>query len=300
MVNNATKHLARHGRCRMVVIDVQDLIPTVAAMPDKSHLDDNGRTIIDTLALVQAITSAIAAAKKEGLVPRVLVVSHLVSKPALVLPVEAIAQACKHAGLEHVCVDGAHVPGQLPLNLNRLFTSGGVDSYVGNCHKWLYAPKGTAFLAMASGSQPTPAPVVVGSEDHNCHGMDRFTYVGTRDYTSFCLVADALAFRSRWGEVALLAYSTELALWSCTYLAELWGTHYVYNGGFMINVRLPYDWVQAQQLGAWLLEHDTSSAVYRSQEQAWVRVSLPGYVTAQDVRRLGQLVQQFAADHDSE
>jgi selenocysteine lyase/cysteine desulfurase len=51
-----------------------------------------------------------------------------------------------HAHGARALVDGAHVVGQVPLNLHEL----NADYFVSNCHKWLYAPRGCAFAWCAS------------------------------------------------------------------------------------------------------------------------------------------------------
>ena len=104
-------------------------------------------------------------------------VSHITSPTALVLPVAEICAAARAAGALAI-VDGAHAPGQLPLDLEAL----GADVYAGNCHKWLCAPKGAGFLWARPEHQRWIEPLVIswGYGDDRTFA-DRHGWQGTRD-----------------------------------------------------------------------------------------------------------------------
>ena len=84
---------------------------------------------------------------------RLIYLSHITSPTDLRLPVEAICSRARQAGILTL-VDGAHAPGQIPLNLEKV----GADWYTGNCHKWLFAAKGCAFLWTAPARQAKRDP----------------------------------------------------------------------------------------------------------------------------------------------
>ena len=115
--------------------------------------------------------------------------SHITSIPALILPIVELSQACHDAGAT-VIVDGAHTLGQIPLDIPAL----GVDIYVSNGHKWLYTPKGSAFLwvtpALQGSSDPYTRgnnvyPVVISNEGQGESDYAKlFSYEGTKDYSN--------------------------------------------------------------------------------------------------------------------
>ncbi len=141
---------------------------------------------------------------------RLIFVSHVTSTTALIFPVAALCAAARERGITTL-VDGAHAPGYLDLNLADV----GADFYTGNCHKWLCAPKGAAFLHVRPEHQAAlHAPVVswgyVVTEEGGGHtGFDayvgrtllerRLQWQGTRDIAAWLSVPAALDFLSAHG-----------------------------------------------------------------------------------------------------
>ena len=125
---------------------------------------------------------------KIGIRTRAIVVSHITSPTALVLPVEDICAAARKAGVLSI-VDGAHVPGHMPLDLGTL----GADVYAGNCHKWLCAPKGSGFLWARPEHQDWIEPLVIswGYHEDATFG-ERHGWQGTRDAAACLAVPKAI------------------------------------------------------------------------------------------------------------
>jgi len=133
----------------------------------------------------------------QGVTPRtrLIFLSHITSPTGYRLPVEAICCRAKEAGLLTL-VDGAHAPGQLPLDLTAL----GADFYTGNCHKWMMAPKGAAFFYARRELQPLIEPLVVsfGWSRLDPAGGSRFQsyfkWTGTKDPAAIFSVPAAIRF----------------------------------------------------------------------------------------------------------
>ena len=148
------------------------------------------------------VVTAIESAVTEK--TRMIVVSHVTSATACILPVKAI---CKMAGRHKipVCVDGPHAIGMLDVNLNDL----GCDYYCASCHKWLCAPFGSGFLWVHPRHQSSiRCPVVSwgGSiAGRPASWKDRTNWMGTRDPAPLLAIADAIEFFNR---ERLLAFRT--------------------------------------------------------------------------------------------
>ncbi|MBY0509346.1 MAG: aminotransferase class V-fold PLP-dependent enzyme [Rhodospirillaceae bacterium] len=135
---------------------------------------------------------------------KLAIIDHITSPTALVLPVERIIPALRKNGTR-VLIDGAHSIGQIPLDITALQP----DWYVTNAHKWLFAPKGSAFLYAAPDVAPLTQPHIV-SHFVEMGFPKSFDYMGTRDNTAWLAIPAAIKFFQGLGPDAVWAYQRTL------------------------------------------------------------------------------------------
>lgn len=223
-----------------------------------------------------------------GVTPRtrVLFLSHITSPTALIFPLEELCRRARAAGILSI-IDGAHVPGQLDLNLHEL----GADFYSGNLHKWLCAPKGAAFLYARREHHTWLEPLVISWGWH--YGSSFVTqnqWQGTRDLAPFLSVSAAIEFQRAhdWPSVRRACH----ALASMTYqrITALTGLEPLSADSdewFAQMVALPLPACDADTLKARLYdEYRVEVPVTRQGERLCLRVSFQGYNTEADVDAL--------------
>ena len=135
---------------------------------------------------------------------KLVFISHLTSSTGLRMPVEEICAIAKQKGIL-TFVDGAHAPGQLPLNLQTLQA----DIYTGACHKWMMTPKGSSFLYVKNEHQHLFDPLIVSwgyqsTAPSQSQFLDYHQMQGTRDFSAFLCIPNAIEFmqQNNWSAVS--------------------------------------------------------------------------------------------------
>ncbi len=163
------------------------------------------RTVaLPTTASKTEIVSRIRAALRPGKT-KLLIIDQLSSATSMVFPVRDIAAAAHDHDIP-VLVDAAHVPGMLPVDVTAL----GADFWVGNLHKWAFAPRGTALLAVAAHWRRRIEPLVVSWEQDQGFPLS-VEYQGTLDYTPWLAAPTGLFTLRTLGWDAVRAHNAALA-----------------------------------------------------------------------------------------
>ena len=178
---NVLEYVAERSGAKVKVVD----IPFPLSSPD---------------AVVELVVSAATDAT------RLLLIDHITSQTALIMPVARIVAEMRARGIDTL-IDGAHGPGQVPLDIRAI----GPAYYTANLHKWVCAPKGAAFLYVRSDRREAIHPIVI-SHGRNSTRTDRsrfhleFDWPGTFDPTACLAAGESLRFmpslvEAGWGEI---------------------------------------------------------------------------------------------------
>ncbi len=240
-------------------------------------------------AIVDAVMSAVSPPT------RVLVIDHVTSPTALRFPVERIVTACAARGVS-VLVDGAHAPGMLDLDVPAI----GAAWYTGNLHKWVCAPKGSAFLSAQERLRDRLHPAVI-SHYFGEGFRQEFDWQGTRDISAWLTTPAAIAFLAELGWSEVRAHNHAMAVWAQQYLCGKWGVEPIspLDGsllGSMCTVPLPppldrlsVDEGKALQQRLYT-EHQVEVPIVRFGERTYVRPCWQVYNTSSEAERLAEVV----------
>jgi isopenicillin-N epimerase len=263
-VRHAAMHVAARAEARIVT----------AAVP---WPDPDADTIVANLAA--AITPR----------TKLAILDHVTSPSAFVLPIARMIAACHDAGVP-VLVDGAHAPGLVKLDLTAL----DADWYVGNCHKWMMAPKGSGFLWARRDRQAGLHPTVI-SHPYGEGFPAEFDYTGTRDSTAFLAVPAAIEFCARLGGEALMRRNAALAREAGALMAARLGTRVGAPPEMcaaMASIRLPWNGPAGREasllLRDRLIERRTDAPVHPIGDGLWLRISAQAYNELPDYEDLAE------------
>jgi isopenicillin-N epimerase len=241
----------------------------------------------------------------EGLSPhtQLLIIDHITSPTALVLPVKEIVAACSERGID-VLIDGAHAPGMIDLNIAELDSA----YYVGNLHKWVCAPVGAGFLWVRPDRQHDIRPLILSH--FNEDGFTQaFTWQGTQNIGPWLCVADALDYFDRFGWTRVREHNHAMALWVQQFLTQRWGMEPISPAdgsmiGSMVSLRLPAElqaFAKPEDLVVLLREqHRIEVPVFDWHGTRLIRPSCQIYNSPDQYKRLADVIDSLRRSGRSE
>ena len=235
-------------------------------------------------ALADAVWSAVTPRT------RVVSVSHMTFTTGTLLPVDDLARRCREAGITF-CVDGAHPPGMLRLDVDEM----GGDFYASSPHKWMLAPQGSGMLYLAERWRRSLWPTLAsGGWDDLSLGAHRLNHMGTIDESRLAGLLASAEFLHALGmerveaRIRHLRGTLEAGLREMEGVEVVTPAHEPHKGGI---VSFAVDGVESLELQRHLSRvASVRTRVIGEYGYGWMRLSTHVYNTPAEIRRVLELI----------
>jgi selenocysteine lyase/cysteine desulfurase len=227
----------------------------------------------------------------DAITPRtkVLFFSHITTATGVVLPAKELSALGRSKGIL-VAVDGAHVPGMMPLNVHDI----GCDMYSASPHKWLQAPKGSGFLYVRDEviDQIWSTVTTAGWDDPKIRA-ERFQRIGSSNVPSLMGFRASIQMANDIGMDRIEKRHRELANYMLAQMmqrgAESWTSPDPTMRCAIVTVNVPP--VQRMALENWMWT--TQKIRIRGGEPSKLRLSTPYYLQKKDIDRFIAAFDQY-------
>ena len=220
---------------------------------------------------------------------RVIFFSQISTVTGVVLPAKELSALGRSKGIL-VAVDGAHVPGMMPLNVHDI----GCDMYSASPHKWLQAPKGSGFLYVRDEviDQVWSTVTTAGWDDQQIRA-ERFQRIGSSNVPSLMGMRASLQMANDIGMDKIEKRHRELSNYMLAQMvqrgAESWTSPDPAMRCAIVTVNVPP--IQRMKLETWMWQ--TQKIRIRGGEPSKLRLSTPYYLQKKDIDRFLAAFDQY-------
>jgi selenocysteine lyase/cysteine desulfurase len=199
-------------------------------------------------------------------------------------------------------VDGAHAIGAIEINLKKL----NPDFYLTNAHKWLYTHRSACILYVKKNLQKLIHPIIT-SFGYLQSFQDEFFWLGTKDYSSYLTISDALDFRQTIAnETDIFSYNHQLVIQAGNLLATMWKSSTLTSNNNYIstmnNIQLPLfiDTIDKMNVLYQKLidQHNIFLPMFQFDNKFYCRISAQIYMELSDYQKVGKFVLAAISNED--
>ncbi|CAF2017347.1 unnamed protein product [Rotaria magnacalcarata] len=224
---------------------------------------------------------------------KLIVFDHISSIPAILFDIETMIKYFRQQGILTL-IDGSHAVGAIQLDLKKLDP----DFYLSNTHKWLYNHRSACLLYVKKDFQKLIHPIIT-SFGYLQSFQNEFFWLGTKDYSSYLTISDALDFRETIAnETDIFNYNHQLAIQAGNLLAQLWNSSTLTSNDIFIstmnNIELPLNIDSLDKMNILyqklINQYNIFLPMFQFDNKFYCRISAQIYMELTDYQTVGKIV----------